>query len=97
MASPNFEAGNVVQFTQADQETSVKFKINCVAWVSASGSEISSTDGFTLEDGAGNIIAGGEATTVSDQVIIPTGGVTVIGMKAEDLDAGYLYVYGQRE
>jgi len=98
-AGPAIEEGNMIQFTAADQITTTVFRIRTLVWISAAGSEIAGTNGFLLEDGAGTVIAGGEATALSDQVIIHFGdkGVVVSGLKAEDLDAGYLYIYGSRK
>jgi hypothetical protein len=96
--APTIEEKNYIQFTAADQETSTTFKIYSIVWISAAGAEIAATHGFLLEDASGAVIAGGEATAVSDQVIITIpNGIYAAGLKAEDLDGGYLYVYGVKK
>jgi len=97
-AGPAIEEGNRIQFTAADQETSTIFRIRAIAWISAAGSEIGADDGFLLEDAAGTVVVGAEATAVSDQFIItfPGAGLVVAGLKAEDLGGGYLYIFGER-
>ncbi len=96
-AAPTIEESNRLQFTAADQETTMTFRITSVIWVSAAGAEIAATHGYLLEDGSGAVICGAEATALTDHQEINFGkGITVSGLKAEDLDGGYLYVFGQR-
>ena len=95
--APTIEEANVIQFTATDQETDTMFIVKSIVWISAAGSEIAAANGFLLEDGNGTTIAAGEATALSDYLVITIpDGILVGGLKAEDLDAGYLYVYGQR-
>lgn len=100
MAGPNEANGNVVYFNAADQETSQPFRIRAVAWVSLTGSnlDIAADDDMLLEDASGNKIIGKRAEAVGDglEMSFPGTGITVNGMKAEDLDGGVLFVYGEK-
>jgi hypothetical protein len=49
-----------------------------------------------LEDGAGIEIIGKKAGTADDELVINGLDITVTGLKAEDLDGGVLYVFGER-
>jgi hypothetical protein len=97
MAGPNIETGNLIQFTAADQETAVTFRIQTIVWASFTGSVIVTSDVLNLEDGSGaevlKLIA--EAAHPSP-VVVPMGGIVVGGLKAEDLTHGYVHIYGQR-
>ena len=102
MAGPNYVGGNVVYFNAADQETNVNFgfRIRAIAWVSSEETDldIATDDDMLLEDGAGNKIIGKRAEGAGDglELSFPGNGVTVIGLKAEELDGGVLYVIGDK-
>jgi len=99
MAGPNYEGGNVIYFNAADQETSRTFRIRAIAWTSNQGTDldIAADDDMLLEDGAGNVIVGKRAESAGDglEMTFPGDGITVIGLKAEDLDGGVLFVFGE--
>ena len=100
MAGPTVESGNVIVFTAADQETSSAFRIRAVAWTSdqAANKDIAVDDDMLLEDGSGIRVIGkrAEAAGVGVEMSFPGDGLTVMGMKAEDLDGGYLHIYGEK-
>jgi hypothetical protein len=100
MAGPTYEAGNIIYFDAADQETATAFRIRAIVWSSNQGSnlDIAADDDMLLEDGAGNVVCGKRAEVAEDGLEISFGerGITVIGLKAEDLDGGVLFVYGDR-
>ena len=96
-AGPAVDESQVILFLEADQETTASFSINTLAWVPRAGSAAFTGDeGFSLEDGAGTVIASSEGTLEFKGLVIPMGGVVATGLKAEDLDKGALYLYGQR-
>ena len=71
-----------MQFTAADQETTVSFRIDYIVWASFSGSEIVTTNVLNLEDGAGTEIFKMMATTGQlGPIVIPMGGIVVTGLK----------------
>ena len=97
MAAPNIDEQNRLQFTAADQETTAVFRIDNIVWASFTGSVIANADVLNLEDGAGTEILKISADTGGlSPIIIPVGGVTVKGLKAEDLTHGYVTVFGKR-
>ena len=80
----------VITMTTADDTYSLKLTIDYIQWVGATGAGI-----CTLENTAGERIwagsvdaANGMATSEKFQ-----GGLTVLGLKAEDLPSGTLYIY----
>ena len=95
MAGPTLEAGNIIYFDAADQETTVPFRIRAIVWSSNQGSnlDIAADDDMLLEDAAGNVVCGKRAETADDGLTISFGdkGITVIGLKAEDLDGGVIF------
>lgn len=95
-AAPTIEEGNRLQFTSADQETTMSFSIDTIVWASFTGSVIIDTNILNLEDGAGTEILKLTADAVNTAFVIPMGGVVVTGLKAEDLTNGYVTVYGHR-
>lgn len=96
-AAPTIDESQRIQFTAADQETTVSFRIDYIVWASFTGSEIVTTNVLNLEDGAGTEIFKMMATTGQlGPIVIPMGGLLVSGLKAEDMTKGYLTVYGQR-
>ena len=96
-AAPQQVGGQVIVFNEADQETTASWSISAVAWTSDQTSEMVADNDMLLEDGAGVRIAGARAEATADDYIvsfpIP---IRVSGLKAEDLDGGILYIYGQR-
>ncbi len=96
-AGPTIEEGNRIQFTAADQETDVVFRITSIVWRSFTGSIIVDTNVLNLEDGAGVEILKltATATELGYNIVIP-GGIVVSGIKAEDLTNGYVTIFGQR-
>lgn len=98
-ASPTVEEGNRVIFKVADQETSSSWAITAITWISgANTTEISAAHGMLLEDGAGVEIFSCEATTLEYDGCSVTFSEPLVtsGLKAEDLDAGVLTVFGHR-
>jgi len=96
-AGPTIDEQNRIQFTAADQETTVSFRIDYIVWASFTSSEIVTTNVMNLEDGAGTEIFKMMATTGQlGPIVIPMGGIVVTGLKAEDLTKGYITVYGKR-
>ena len=96
-AGPTIDEQNRLQFTAADQETTVTFAIDYIVWASFTGSEIVTTNVLNMEDGAGTEIFKMMATTGQlGPIVIPMGGLVVTGLKAEDLTKGYVTVYGKR-
>ena len=95
-AGPTIEEGNRLQFTAADQETTVVFRIDTIVWASFTGSLIVDTNVLNLEDGAGVEIFKMTANAVHQQIVIPMGGIVVSGIKAEDLTKGYVTIFGRR-
>ena len=99
MATPTIEERNYMCFTAADQETATKFKITSIAWTSngADTKDIAVDDDMLLEDGNGTAIIGKRAEAAGDGLEMSFGvGIDATGLKAEDLDGGYLYVFGER-
>ncbi len=99
MAAPNQVNNNVIYFNAADQElATIRFRIKAIVWTSSEGSglDIAADDDMLLEDGAGQKIVGKRAEAAGDglELAIP-GGLDVMGLKAEDLDGGVLYVIGE--
>jgi len=94
---PTIEEGNRLQFTAADQETTVIFRIDSIVWRSFTGSVIVDTNVMNLEDGAGIEILKlmATATELGYNIVIP-GGIVVAGIKAEDLTKGYVTIFGKR-
>lgn len=95
-ATPTIDEQNRLQFTAADQETTVSFRIDTIVWTSFTGSVIVDTDVLNLEDGAGTEIFKMSATAVTESIVIPVGGIVFTGIKAEDLTNGYVTIYGKR-
>ena len=95
---PAISEKNYIQFTAADQETDVVFRIRAIVWVSFTSSVIVDTNILNLENGAGQTIFKMTATAVTESfsVSIPGDGIVVAGLKAEDLTNGYLYIFGER-
>lgn len=102
MAGPTHMAGNVIYFAAADQEIAqpFSFRIRAVVWTSNQGSnlDIAADDDMLLEDGDGNPVIGMRAEVADStlQISFPGNGVVVNGLKAEDLDGGVLFVYGEK-
>jgi len=100
MAGPTHEAGNVIYFAAADQETTSTFRIRAIAWTSNQGEnlDIAVDDDMLLEDGSGAVIIGKRAEAAGDglEISFPGNGIVVSGLKAEDLDGGVIYVIGER-
>jgi len=96
-AGPTINEANRIQFTAADQETDVVFRITAIVWRSFTGSVIADTNVLNLENGAGAEVfkMTASATELGCTISIP-GGIVVRGLKAEDLTKGYVTVYGQR-
>ena len=94
---PSTDESWIKIFTSYNQQTTEKFVVKTIVWVSASGAEIAATDGFELEDSNGLTIVACEATALTSgcQVTFEEG-LTVNGMYLRDLDSGYVYVYGKR-
>ena len=90
------EGGNVIQMTAADDTTTTVVTIRAILWVSDqnSGKDIAADDDMLLEDAAGVAIVGKRAEAAGDglEISFPGNGITVSGLKAEDLDGGYLYI-----
>lgn len=98
-AGPAEEGSQIFYFNAADQETTSSLRITAVAWLSDQGSglDIAADDDMLLEDGAGVKIIGARAEATADDLVISFPiPITVTGLKAEDLDGGVLYVYGQK-
>jgi hypothetical protein len=96
-AGPTIEERQYMQFTAADQETTTKFRIYTIAWVSFTGSIIVDTNVLNIEDGAGTEILKMTADAVQTQFVINfPNGLDVSGIKVEDLTKGYVYIYGKR-
>lgn len=98
-AGPAEEGGQIFYFNAADQETTLSLRVSAVAWVSDQGSglDIAVDDDMLLEDGTGKKIIGARAEATADDLVISFPiPLTVTGLKAEDLDGGVLYVYGQK-
>ncbi len=98
MAGPTNEGKNIIQFTAADQETTTAFRVTALSWYAHASSTITANDDMLLEDGAGVPIASKRAIANGDglRLAFPGEGLVVNGLKAEDLDGGYLFVYGER-
>jgi hypothetical protein len=98
-AGPTVEESQYMQFTVADQESTNSFNIYSIVWTEddAANKDIASDDDLTIEDGAGVVIFSKRAAAAGDGIVVPlTFPITVSGIKAEDLDGGILYIYGQR-
>jgi hypothetical protein len=99
MAGASISEKNYIKFTVADQEeVGLTFRITGIAWIAGSGAnqDIADGDDMLLEDGAGIEIIGKKAGTADDELVINGLDITVTGLKAEDLDGGVLYVFGER-
>jgi len=95
-ASPALEEGNRIQFDIADQETSSSFVIDTVYWTYSTTIDPTGAS-FTLEDGAGAVVLTGTSSIYFSGLSVPMGGMTVTGLKAEDLtDGSLLYIFGHR-
>jgi hypothetical protein len=96
-AAPTVEENQVLVFTAADQETTKGFCISTIAWLSDqnSGKDIAADDDMLLENGVGTTIIGMRAEATADDLQISFNPcIYANGLKAEDLDGGYLHVYG---
>lgn len=98
MAGPTINESQYMQFTAADQESTEKFTIYSIVWASFTGSVIANTDVLNLEDGAGKEVLKLIAVTgnLGPITVNFPYGLTVTGLKAEDLTHGYVYVYGRK-
>ena len=95
--APTINEAQYIQFTAADQETTVKFRIYTIVWASFTGSLIVDTNVLNLTDAAGTEILKLTATATNIGYVINfPKGINVVGLKAEDMTKGYLTVYGQR-
>lgn len=99
-AGPAEESGQVIYFTAADQETTTSFRVRAVLWTSNEGTnlDIAADDDFLLENGDGTVIVGKRAEATGDGMEISFGdkGITVSGLKVEELDGGVVYVIGDK-
>ncbi len=94
-AGPKVEQGNMIRFDTAAQTTTASYRIRAIAWVSVDGAEIGINDDFTLSDGAGTVILMGEATALTDSLVvsIPGEGIVVSGLTATALTSGNIFLY----
>ena len=96
-AGPAIEQRQYMQFTAADQESTLRFKIYTITWTSFTGSVIVDTNILNLEDGAGIEVLKLTADAVQTQFVVNfPNGLIVNGLKAEDLTKGYVHVYGKK-
>lgn len=98
MAAPNFMGGNILYFDTAAQEITTGFRIRAIVWNPIEGKVITANDDVHLIDAATKTILKKRAVADGDgfSVSFPGNGVTVIGIKANELDGGVVYVYGDR-
>ena len=97
---PAIEEAEYLQFTAADQETSATYVVYAIAWVEddAANTDIAADDDLTIENAAGIVVLSKRGAAAGDELIINfPQGLTIVGIKAEDLDGGILYIYGKRK
>ncbi len=97
--NPAQEGRQIILFDSAGQLLDVPFIIYAIAWVSdqATDKDIATGDDMLLTDTDGNRIAGKVAKSAGDGLEMPIfDGCRVNGIRADDLDGGIVYVFGER-